>query len=161
MYDKATRRFSVLVVAMYLTSVLGLSVVTATSETPAGSQVAEAPRGSASRTTNSTPKRDTIVSTKPWYVRAEAKRWFHQNIDGYHAEWKCIDNIIHKESRWIPNLHNTQGSGAYGLGQVKNSAPYTKNKPLKQFKTAVKYAIGRYGTLCNAWDAWQRQGRVS
>ena len=158
MYDKATRRFAVLVVAMYLTSVLGLSVVTATLNTTGSSQVVAGQQKSPAPDTHTSPKRDTIVSTKPWYVRAQARIWFHQNIDGYHAEWKCIDNIIHKESRWIPNLYNTQGSGAYGLGQVKNSAPYTKNKPLKQFKVAIKYAIHKYGTLCNAWHAWQRQG---
>ena len=40
----------------------------------------------------------------------------------------------------------------------KEDFPTFLNKPLKQFKIAIKYAIHRYGTLCNAWDAWQRQG---
>lgn len=158
MSNDSTRRYFVLVLAMYLTYLLGLSVVTATYETSVGSQVVEALPDSASSTQHSTPKRDTIVSTKPWYVRAEAKRWYHQNIDGYHAEWKCIDEIIHRESRWIPNLYNTQGSGAYGLGQVKGSDRYTKNKPLAQFKTALRYAIHKYGTLCNALEAHNKQG---
>lgn len=159
MFDTSTRRIFMLILTMYLTYALGLSVVTATMKTPVGSQVAEAPLDSASRTTNSTPKRDTIVTkktgplgykTNPEYVRSQARIWFHTHIDGYHAEWVCIDEIIYRESRWIPNLHNSQGSEAYGLGQVKGSHHYTKNKPLLQFKVALRYAIHRYGTMCKA-----------
>jgi len=159
MFDKPTRRYFTLTFAIYLTLLLGLSVVTATMKTPVGNQVAEAPKGSASLTTNSTPKQDTIVSkkipplgykTEPEYVRSQARIWYHTHIDGYHTEWVCIDEIIHRESRWIPNLYNTQGSGAYGLGQVKGSDTYTKDKPLLQFKVAIRYAIHRYGTMCNA-----------
>jgi len=149
MFDNATRRYFTLTFAIYLTLLLGLSVVTATPETPLGSQVAEGPESSPSSTHNSTPKRDTIVSESE-LVRANARIWFHQNIDGYHNEWLCIDEIIHRESRWIPNLWNSQGSTAYGLGQVKGSHSYTHNKPLKQFKVAMKYTIHKYGTPCKA-----------
>lgn len=89
-------------------------------------------------------------------IRDKAKLWFLQreHLD----EWKCIDEIIYRESRWIPNLWNSQGSSAYGLGQVKESHLYTHNKPMKQFIRAVKYAIHRYGTMCAALDAHNRQG---
>lgn len=156
----STRRFSVLTVAIYLTYLLGLSVVTSTPPTTLDRQVAEAPRDSASRTTNSTPKRDTIVSekiTKPT-LRDHAKMWLLINHDGYYSEWLCIDEIIHRESRWIPDLYNTQGSGAFGLGQVKGSDKYTKGKHLKQFKIAVRYAIHKYDTLCAALDHHNQHG---
>lgn len=167
MFDKATRQYFTLIFAIYLTALLGLSVVTATMKTPLGNQVAEAPQDSASRTTNSTPKRDTIVpkkiaplgyKTDPEYVRSQARIWFHTHIDGYHEEWVCIDEIIHRESRWIPNLHNSQGSTAYGLGQVKDSHHYTKNKPILQFKVAIRYAIHKYGTMCAALQHHDEHG---
>ena len=96
------------------------------------------------------------VDNSPAYVRKQAKLWFLQreHLD----EWQCIDEIIYRESRWIPNLWNSSGSSAYGLGQVKESYPYTKNKPMKQFIRAIKYAIYRYGTLCNALEVHNRQG---
>ena len=93
---------------------------------------------------------------KPSTVRDQAKLWMLQRI--HLEEWQCMDKIIHAESRWIPNLWNSQGSSAYGLGQVKGSHKYTADKPMKQFKVAVKYAIYRYGTLCRAWQAHQSQG---
>ena len=151
MQDKSTHRFSVLIVAMYLTMALGLSVVTATVENTNSQQVAEAPQDSASSTHTPTPKRDTIVSEKPT-IRDYAKTWMLINHDGHYSEWLCMDEIIHRESRWIPNLYNKQGSGAYGLGQVKGSDKYTKGKPLLQFKVALRYAIHKHGTPCNALD---------
>jgi len=157
MHNNATRRFATLILTMYLTYALGLSVVTTTLKQPAGSQVVAGQKESPASTKHSTPKRDTIVSESD-YVRAQARIWFHQNIDGYHAEWICIDEIIHRESRWIPNLWNTQGSEAYGLGQVKGSYHYTHGRPIKQFKVAIKYAIHKYGTMCKALAAHDRQG---
>lgn len=92
----------------------------------------------------------------PPTVRDHAKVWMLKRI--HLKEWQCMDKIIYAESRWIPNLWNSQGSSAYGLGQVKGSHKYTAGKPMKQFKVAVKYAIYRYGTLCRAWQAHQSQG---
>lgn len=92
----------------------------------------------------------------PSTVRDQAKLWMLQRI--HLEEWQCMDKIIYAESRWIPNLWNSQGSDAYGLGQVKGSHKYTAGKPMKQFKVAVKYAIARYGTLCRAWKAHQSKG---
>lgn len=155
MYDKPTRRFGVLILTMYLTLVIGLSLALITHEPQRKSE----PAGNSSQlvTTNSPPKRYPITLLQnPEYVRSQARIWFLQreHLD----EWKCIDTIIHRESRWIPNLWNSQGSSAYGLGQVKESYPYTHNKPLKQFIRAVKYAKARYGTMCAAKRAHDRQG---
>jgi hypothetical protein len=149
MFDNATRRYFTLTFAMYLTLLLGLSVVTAPTPTKTVGQVVASPEIAGLDAPHTSPKRDTIVSESE-LVRANARIWFHQNIDGYHNEWLCIDEIIYRESRWIPNLWNSQGSTAYGLGQVKGSHHYTHNKPLKQFKVAVRVAIHKHGTLCNA-----------
>lgn len=159
MYDKPTRRFGVLILTMYLTAVIGFSAVTENQASEIKNRGGGKPEGySLQLGTNPTPKRHSITKNQldPEYVRSQARIWFLQreHLD----EWKCIDTIIHRESRWIPNLWNSQGSSAYGLGQVKNSYKYTKNKPLAQFKRAVLYAIYRYGTLCNALKAHNKQG---
>lgn len=94
--------------------------------------------------------------TEPLTIRQKAKAWTLQRIGK--REWKCADNIIERESRWIPNLWNSQGSSAYGLGQLKESYRWTKNKPMKQYIKAVEYMIYRYDTMCGAWRFWQRNG---
>lgn len=93
---------------------------------------------------------------EPLTIRQKAKAWTLQRTGK--REWKCADNIIERESRWIPNLWNSQGSSAYGLGQLKESYKWTKNKPMKQYIKAIKYMIYRYDTMCNAWKFWQRNG---
>lgn len=159
MYDKPTRRFGVLILTMYLTLVIGLSAVTENQATETKNRDGGKPAGySLQLGTNTTPKRHSITKNKlhPEYVRSQARIWFLQreHLD----EWKCIDTIIHRESRWIPNLWNSQGSNAYGLGQVKESYPYTHNKPMKQFIRAVKYAIHKYGTMCKALTHHDQHG---
>lgn len=159
MHNQATRRFFTLITLTYLTLVIGLSAVTESQAQQQSIQIGGKPEGySLQLGTNPTPKRHSITKNQlhPEYVRSQARIWFLQreHLD----EWECIDEIIHRESRWIPNLWNSQGSSAYGLGQVKESYPYTHNKPMKQFIRAVKYAIYRYGTMCAALDAHNRQG---
>jgi hypothetical protein len=147
MHNNATRRYFTLIVIMYLTAMLGLSVVTATQQTTNSSQVVAGQKESPASTKHSTPKRHPIVSTKK-----QARLWMLQKIDAPLSEWLCAKEIIHRESRWTPNLWNTQGSTAYGLGQVKGSFNYTKNKPLKQFKVALRYMIHKHTTACDALD---------
>lgn len=74
-------------------------------------------------------------------------------------QWVCLKKVIHLESRWTPNLWNSQGSDAYGLGQVKGSYKYTKNKPMKQFKVTVRYALHKYDqSFCKALQHHHKHG---
>lgn len=134
-----------LILAISLTSLLGYGLSNTTTEKSLKVQAASVSKAA----THQAPLRDASIKLR-------AKYWTLQRT--HLKEWRCMSYIIYKESRWIPNLHNTQGSGAYGLGQVKGSYKYTANKPLRQYITAVKYAIARYGTLCRAKHAHVRQG---
>ena len=148
MHNNATRRFFTLTVIMYLTLVLGFSAVTESQAQQQSIQIGGKPAGySLQPATTQTPKRHPIVSTKK-----QARLWMLKKIDAPHSEWLCAKEIIHRESRWIPNLWNAQGSTAYGLGQVKGSYKYTKNKPLKQFKVALRYMIHKHDGACNSLD---------
>lgn len=105
--------------------------------------------GSVSPTTQTPEAGMSIVKkSPPLSLKQKAKKWMLARTDK--KEWLCIKKIVHRESRWIPNLWNAQGSDAYGLGQVKGSYHYTKNKPFKQFVVAVRVAIHKHGTLCKA-----------
>ena len=145
-----------LVLIMCLTSLLDYASVR--SESPQDRARRAAPGFVGETTIVPNPQFRKPVDNSPKYVdniRLQAKLWFLQreHLD----EWKCIDEIIYRESRWTVNAQNPTTS-AFGLGQVKNSKPYTYNKPMKQFIRAIKYAIYRYGTLCNALEAHNRQG---
>jgi hypothetical protein len=85
-----------------------------------------------------------------------AKYWIKDR--GHLEDWKYIDYIIYKESRWIHSLWNSQGSSAYGLGQLKGSYEWTKNKPMKQFKKAIAYMLYRYGTFEEAYIFHKKNG---
>ena len=100
--------------------------------------------------------RKSVDNSKELRIRAKAKLWITNR--GHLEDWKYIDYIIHKESRWIPNLWNAQGSKAYGLGQLKNSYKWTKNKPMKQFVKAIKYMLYRYGTFEEAYNHHKAKG---
>lgn len=89
-------------------------------------------------------------------IRAKAKLWIKER--GHLEDWKYIDYIIYEESRWIPNLWNQQGSTAYGLGQLKNSYKWTKNKPMKQFVKAIRYMLYRYKTFEAAYKHHKAKG---
>jgi hypothetical protein len=63
------------------------------------------------------------------------------------TEWKCLDELIWRESRWDPKAEN---GSHYGLGQMKHGKPYLKGKPVVQIKKTIKYIKHRYGTPCKA-----------
>jgi hypothetical protein len=147
-----TRRPHMLIFAICLTYLLGLGVALIHAQPNTQS----APEGSALIDAQTpTPQRVTIAQNGT-DLRQRAKRWLLQRI--HIEEWRCIDEVIYRESRWIPNLWNSQGSSAYGLGQVKGSYHYTKNKPMKQFKVAVRIAIHKHDTLCGMLDHHNKHG---
>lgn len=64
-------------------------------------------------------------------------------------QWRCIDGLVYRESRWKPTSKNRHSS-AYGLFQFLHMKPGT---PLaKQYETFADYIHSRYGgTPCAAY----------
>lgn len=62
-------------------------------------------------------------------------------------EWKCLEEIIWRESRWHPHSKNKHSS-AYGLFQILGMKPGTPLK--KQAEQGINYIKSRYQTPCNA-----------
>jgi len=70
-------------------------------------------------------------------------------------EAKCVDEIVHAESRWRERAVN-ETSGAWGLFQFMNE---TKRWNIyRQTELAIKYADYRYGGFCNALDDRRKKG---
>lgn len=62
-------------------------------------------------------------------------------------EWRCVDYIFMKESRYDHLAKNQQGSSAFGIGQRLNE---TSTDPTTQILHAYKYIVHRYETPCKA-----------
>ena len=76
----------------------------------------------------------------------------HSRIINY-EQYKCLSNIIHKESRWNVNAKN---GSHYGLGQMR-STWYRDLDAYRQIDATIKYAKKRYGSMCNAWSFHQKR----
>lgn len=62
-------------------------------------------------------------------------------------EWRCLETIIHLESRWNPRAANKHSS-ARGLFQMLKQKP---NLPVEdQARLGLKYVKHRYGSPCKA-----------
>lgn len=80
----------------------------------------------------------------PDEVRAYAREVSRSR--GYNwQQWKCLDTIIYRESRWV---HTAKTGSHYGLGQI---AGLKVGTPVpKQLQRIFKYINHRYGTPCKA-----------
>lgn len=76
-------------------------------------------------------------------------------------EFYAADYIISHESGWRVNAVNP--SGCAGLGQacpgskLAAACPNWQSDPVCQMRFFNGYAVGRYGSWSNAFNAWQRQ----
>ena len=61
-------------------------------------------------------------------------------------EFYCLDELLHKESRWNYKAKNPKSS-AFGLFQMLNNK---EKDPIKQIDKGLKYIEHRYGTACKA-----------
>lgn len=75
-------------------------------------------------------------------VRERASR------SGWHgAQWRCLDAIIYRESRWNPRAANTHSS-ARGLFQMLKQDPALSVE--EQTERGLRYVRERYGSPCDA-----------
>jgi hypothetical protein len=79
-------------------------------------------------------------------------------------EYKCLVELIYRESRWNPLAHN-KSSGAFGLFQFLPSTwgnykfPFKPKDASIQITAGLRYIHKRYDTPCEAWDFWQSNAR--
>lgn len=76
-----------------------------------------------------------------------AKRVAWQGYGWRKMEWRCLDYIFTKESRYDHLAKNQQGSSAFGIGQRLKE---TSKDPLTQILHTYKYIQHRYETPCRA-----------
>lgn len=70
-------------------------------------------------------------------------------------QWRCLDEIIHRESRWNPKADNPD-STAFGLFQMLRLDPATDLA--KMTRLGLKYIHHRYGDACEALAFHNKNG---
>lgn len=80
------------------------------------------------------------------------------------SEWKdeqvsCLNRLWGKESAWNPDAFNpvrVMGKHAGGIPQLLGLDPNTPAP--RQIERGLDYIYYRYGTPCDAWSHWKRNG---
>jgi hypothetical protein len=97
------------------------------------------------------PQKWTIDDSK-MYARDSLLAW-------HHNQWLCLDKLWTKESNWRHEAYNdvkVMGKNAGGIPQILGLSPDTN--PTEQIDRGLDYISHRYGTPCQAWKFWQKNG---
>ena len=70
------------------------------------------------------------------------------------SQYQCFYKLITKESNWRVNAKN---GSHYGIGQMRN-VKYKHLDGFQQVNWSKRYIENRYGSMCNAWRFWLKNG---
>jgi hypothetical protein len=70
------------------------------------------------------------------------------------SQYQCFYKLITKESNWRVNAKN---GSHYGIGQMRN-IKYKHLDGFQQVNWSKRYIENRYGSMCNAWRFWLKNG---
>lgn len=106
-------------------------------------------------TTNTT---DKVV--KVAWSKADSKAYARDKLSEWRDEqWSCLTQLWGKESAWNPDAYNSvrvMGKHAGGIPQLLGLDPDTPAP--RQIERGLDYIYYRYGTPCEAWYHWKRNG---
>lgn len=78
-------------------------------------------------------------------------------------QFSCLESLWNRESGWN-HLAVNKTSGAYGIPQaypaekLATAGDDWRTNPETQIRWGLNYIDGRYGSPCNAWDAFKSKG---
>ena len=82
------------------------------------------------------------------------KLYAHSRIENW-TQFVCFHKLIEKEnSTWSPTARN---GSHYGIGQMRNET-YKRLDGYSQIDWTLRYIKKRYGSSCNAWRFFERNG---
>jgi hypothetical protein len=101
--------------------------------------------------TKSEHHKESVNTKATWQQKkankAMAKKYAWVGYGWKDMQWRCIEYIFTKESRFDHLAKNQQGSSAFGIGQRLKER---SKDPAVQILHAYKYITHRYGTPCKA-----------
>lgn len=96
-----------------------------------------------------------VEKPKPADPRAIVRERASRDRGWTGREWRCLHELIRRESRWDPNADNPR-STAQGLFQVLRQQPGLSVE--KQTTIGIRYIAHRYDTPCRALAFHDRKG---
>lgn len=70
------------------------------------------------------------------------------------SQYQCFYKLMTKESNWRVNAKN---GSHFGIGQMRN-VKYKNLDGFAQVDWSKRYIEDRYGSMCNAWRFWLKNG---
>jgi len=98
--------------------------------------------------------------TKREWTPQDSKAYAYDKLGLWRdKQMSCLSMLWGKESAWNPKAYNkikVQGRNAGGIPQLLGLDPDTP--ATLQIERGLDYIYYRYGTPCNAWSHFKRQG---
>ena len=88
-------------------------------------------------------------------IKMTPKQYAYHSLNNL-EEYKCLASLYGKESAWNYRAYNSS-SGATGIPQGKSVYLLTAT-PIEQVQWGMDYIHNRYGSMCKAWEHWQKYG---
>lgn len=112
-------------------------------------------------TDNSRTATDTIdKSVRASWSKEDSKAYARDKLSEWQDnQWSCLNKLWSKESAWNPYAFNpirVMGKNAGGIPQLLGLDPDTPAP--RQIERGLDYIYYRYGTPCDAWSHWKRNG---
>jgi hypothetical protein len=102
---------------------------------------------------------ETLTAPQEWTID-DSKMYARDSLLAWqHNQWLCLDKLWTKESNWRHEAYNdvkVMGRNAGGIPQILGLSPNTN--PTEQIDRGLDYISHRYGTPCQAWKYWQKNG---
>jgi len=109
-------------------------------------------------TPTSEPQLKETVQTS--WSKVDSKAYARDKLSEWQDDqWSCLNRLWGKESAWNPEAFNpvrVMGKHAGGIPQLLGLDPDTPAP--RQIERGLDYIYYRYGTPCDAWSHWKRNG---
>jgi len=109
-------------------------------------------------TPTSEPQLKETVQTA--WSKVDSKAYARDKLSEWQdKQWSCLNSLWAKESAWNPDAFNSvrvMGKHAGGIPQLLGLDPDTPAP--RQIERGLDYIYYRYGTPCDAWSHWKRNG---
>lgn len=109
-------------------------------------------------TPTSEPQLKETVQTS--WSKVDSKAYARDKLSEWQDEqWSCLNSLWSKESAWNPKAYNkirVMGKNAGGIPQLLGLDPDTPAP--RQIERGLDYIYYRYGTPCDAWVFFKKNG---
>jgi hypothetical protein len=105
----------------------------------------------------------TVDGTTPKSAKALAAVQLADVEDDFDRQWACLDALWEHESKWdytAKNPHSSARGIPQALVDLHGLSRSWQSDPQAQIEWGLDYIYGRYGSPCDAWEAWKSRATL-